>query len=284
MTDDSGFGVPSTFGGVIPTPALDRIAEQRAALHEFQLDRAVLADARGADHRAQPSFGRLRRGRRAGDRLSRLRQHHHEGQGDDRQDPEGQRLSHVVVRQEPQHAGLPGEPRPARSTNGRSAWASSTSTASWAATPTSGSRTTSPATRRTFTRSVGNPSYNLITAMADEAIALHEPDQHADARPAVLRLLRAGRHACAASPDAGVDQEDQRHAPVRQGLERAARADLREPEEARRDPAGREADALAGRPAEEVGRAQRATRRRCSSARSTSSPPTSPTPTTRSAA
>jgi hypothetical protein len=26
MTDDSGFGVPSTFGGVIPTPSLDRIA------------------------------------------------------------------------------------------------------------------------------------------------------------------------------------------------------------------------------------------------------------------
>src|SRR5512147_1139624 len=26
MTDDSGFAVPSTFGGVIPTPSLDRIA------------------------------------------------------------------------------------------------------------------------------------------------------------------------------------------------------------------------------------------------------------------
>ncbi|MFZ1575244.1 MAG: sulfatase-like hydrolase/transferase, partial [Chromatiaceae bacterium] len=26
MTDDSGFGAPSTFGGVVPTPALDRIA------------------------------------------------------------------------------------------------------------------------------------------------------------------------------------------------------------------------------------------------------------------
>jgi len=26
MTDDAGYGVPSTFGGVIPTPALDRIA------------------------------------------------------------------------------------------------------------------------------------------------------------------------------------------------------------------------------------------------------------------
>lgn len=28
MTDDSGFGVPSTFGGVVPTPALDRIAKE----------------------------------------------------------------------------------------------------------------------------------------------------------------------------------------------------------------------------------------------------------------
>ena len=27
ITDDSGFGVPSTFGGVIPTPAMDRVAK-----------------------------------------------------------------------------------------------------------------------------------------------------------------------------------------------------------------------------------------------------------------
>src|SRR5438067_8428985 len=27
MTDDSGFGAPSTYGGVIPTPAMDRIAK-----------------------------------------------------------------------------------------------------------------------------------------------------------------------------------------------------------------------------------------------------------------
>jgi Sulfatase len=26
MTDDAGFGAPGTFGGVVPTPALDRIA------------------------------------------------------------------------------------------------------------------------------------------------------------------------------------------------------------------------------------------------------------------
>src|SRR5262249_22456833 len=29
MTDDVGFGAPSTFGGVIPTPNLDRIAKMR---------------------------------------------------------------------------------------------------------------------------------------------------------------------------------------------------------------------------------------------------------------
>src|SRR5262245_11161437 len=40
----------------------------------------------------------------------------------------------------------------ARSTSGRSAWALSTSTGSWAVTPTSGSRTTSPAIRRTSIR------------------------------------------------------------------------------------------------------------------------------------
>src|SRR5689334_13858452 len=28
ITDDAGYGVPSTFGGVIPTPALDRIASE----------------------------------------------------------------------------------------------------------------------------------------------------------------------------------------------------------------------------------------------------------------
>ena len=28
MTDDQGYGVPGTFGGIIPTPALDRIAKE----------------------------------------------------------------------------------------------------------------------------------------------------------------------------------------------------------------------------------------------------------------
>src|SRR5262249_23207021 len=35
MTDDVGFGAPSTFGGVIPTPALDRIAQTGLRYTQF---------------------------------------------------------------------------------------------------------------------------------------------------------------------------------------------------------------------------------------------------------
>src|SRR5271163_2769002 len=35
MTDDQGYGVPGTFGGVIPTPALDRVAAAGLRYTEF---------------------------------------------------------------------------------------------------------------------------------------------------------------------------------------------------------------------------------------------------------
>ena len=35
MTDDQGFGAPSTFGGVIPTPAMDRIANEGLRFTNF---------------------------------------------------------------------------------------------------------------------------------------------------------------------------------------------------------------------------------------------------------
>ena len=76
MTDDVGFGAPGTFGGVVPTPALDRIAKERAALHEFPLHVALLADAGGIDHRTQPSLGWLRGGRRNSDGVPGLRLNH----------------------------------------------------------------------------------------------------------------------------------------------------------------------------------------------------------------
>ena len=84
--------------------------ERGSALQPDVLHGAVLADARRADHRAQPPLGRLRRGLGAVDRLPRLQQHHRQGQGDDRPHAARQRLRHLVVRQEPQHAGLRGQP------------------------------------------------------------------------------------------------------------------------------------------------------------------------------
>jgi hypothetical protein len=79
----------------------------RAALHADAFHVAVLADARGADHRPQPPLGRLRGDHRAVDRLPRLQLDHRPGQRDGRPGAQGQRLRHLVVRQEPQHAGLP---------------------------------------------------------------------------------------------------------------------------------------------------------------------------------
>jgi arylsulfatase len=54
MTDDSGYAVLSTFGGVIPTPALDRIADNGLRYTHFTFHSSVLSDASGAHHRAQP--------------------------------------------------------------------------------------------------------------------------------------------------------------------------------------------------------------------------------------
>jgi len=69
MTDDQGYGVPSTFGGVIPTPALDRIAKAGLRYTNFSSTALCSAHAGGLDHRPQPPFGGLRRDHRALDRL-----------------------------------------------------------------------------------------------------------------------------------------------------------------------------------------------------------------------
>jgi hypothetical protein len=80
ITDDSGFGVPSASGGVIPTPAMDRVAKNGLLYNNIH-STALLADTRRAHYRAQPSLGGLRRGLRAIHRLPRLQQHHRQRQG-----------------------------------------------------------------------------------------------------------------------------------------------------------------------------------------------------------
>jgi arylsulfatase len=87
ITDDVGFGAPSTFGGLVPTPALDRIAA--AGLRYTQFHSTALGSASRAAFitgRKHPSvgFGVITVNL---DGLSRLQQRHHQGQGDHRHDP-----------------------------------------------------------------------------------------------------------------------------------------------------------------------------------------------------
>ena len=109
MTDDSGYGVPSTFGGVIPTPALDRIAKNGLRYTNFN-STALCSPTRaalitGRNHHSV-GFGVISEQATG---YPGLQQHHHAGQGDHWPDPAGQRLPHLLVRQEPQHAVLPGQ-------------------------------------------------------------------------------------------------------------------------------------------------------------------------------
>ena len=194
MTDDQGYGVSGTFGGVIPTPGAGSHRQGGVALYPVPLHRALLADAGGADHRPQPSLGGLRRDRRIVHGLPRLRFRHRPGHRQHRHDSAGQRFCHLVVRQEPQHADLPVQRRRARSTSGRRAWASSTSTASWAARRTSGRPTCFAITPRSSRWSAG-PDYNLTTDLADEAIKhLRDLNAVAPDKPFFVYYVPGGTH------------------------------------------------------------------------------------------
>jgi hypothetical protein len=87
MTDDVGFGAPGTFGGVVATPALDRIAKAGLRYTQFPFNVAVLTDARRLDHWTKPSRRRLWSRGRSGDGVPGVRFDHQEGCRHGRQDP-----------------------------------------------------------------------------------------------------------------------------------------------------------------------------------------------------
>jgi hypothetical protein len=104
MTDDVGFGAPSTFGGVIPTPSLDRVAQAGLRYTQFH-STALCSPTRAAlNNRPQSSRRRLRCNFGSSNRLSWLQQHNPKRCGVCRGDPQGEWLRNFVVREEPQHA------------------------------------------------------------------------------------------------------------------------------------------------------------------------------------
>ena len=226
MTDDQGYGVSGTFGGVIPTPALDRIA--KAGLRYTQFNSTALCS---------PTRAALITGRN----------HHSVGFG-------------VIAELSTGYPGYDSIIGPENATIGTILKDNGYAT-SWfgknhntpgfqysVAGPFDqwpsgmgfdyfygfmGGETDqwTPYLFRDHTQIfpwIGKPGYNLTTDMADEAITLHEAAQRRGARPAVLRLLRSRRKPLAAPADEGVDRQVQGQ--VRHGLECHARADLRQPE------------------------------------------------------
>ncbi len=141
LIDDAGPGLPSTFGGEVRTDTLTRIHRGGGRVQPVPHHRDVLADAGVAADRPQPAPDRQRADRGAGQRLGRLRRGDPEEQRAGRRGAAALRLRDRGVRQVAQHPGAGDDGRPGRSTTGRPASGSSTSTASSPARRRSTSRT-----------------------------------------------------------------------------------------------------------------------------------------------
>ncbi len=107
MTDDAGYGVAGTFGGVIPTPALDRVASMGLRYTQFHSTalcsptRAALITGRNHHSTGFGVISEQATGYPGYDSILGLDNATH------RRDSQRERLRYVVVRQEPQHACLP---------------------------------------------------------------------------------------------------------------------------------------------------------------------------------
>ena len=197
MTDDQGYGVSGTFGGVIPTPALDRIA--KAGLRYTQFNSTALCSPTraalitGRNHHSG-GFGVITELSTGFPGYDSIIGH---GQRDHRPRPQGQRLS-------PRRGSARTTTRRPSSTASAGPfdqWPSGMGfdyfygfmggeTDQWTPYLFQNNRQIFPW--------IGKPGYNLTTDMADEAINYMKAAAGRGARPAVLPLLRARRHPLAA--------------------------------------------------------------------------------------
>ena len=246
MTDDQGYGVSGTFGGVIPTPALDRIA--KAGLRYTQFNSTALCS---------PTRAALITGRN----------HHSVGNGVITELSTGYPGYDSIIGLDNASIGeILKENGYATSWFGKNhntpafqysvagpfdQWPSGMGFDYFYGFMGGETDQWEPYLFRDHTQIfpwIGKPGYNLTTDMADEAINYLQAAERRGADQTVLPLLRPGRQPLAAPADAGVDRQVQGQ--VRHGLERAARTDLREPEESRSHSCERQADAVARQPRE----------------------------------
>ena len=145
-------GCAATFGGPVPTPHMDKLANNGLKYTRFHTTALCSADAGRAAHRAQPSLRRHRRHHRDGHRLSRLHRHHSAKLRHGARNPARQRLRHRHVRQVAQHARTADQPSRVHSTFGPRVRDSTTSTASTRARRTSTTRCFTGTPRRSTPR------------------------------------------------------------------------------------------------------------------------------------
>ena len=251
ITDDAGFGVPSTFGGVIPTPTMDRIANNGLRYNNIH-STALCSPTRAA--------------------LITGRNHHSAGFGVVSEQSTGFPGYNSIISQDKATIG-----RILLDNGYATSWfGKDHNTPAFAASqigpfkqwPTGmgfeyfygfvggDSNQWQPNLFRNTTQIYpfdGKPEWNLITGMADDAIDyLNRVNQTMPGKPFFLKYAPGATHAPHHPTKEWVD-EDQQHAPLRPGLEQASRADFREPEEARRDPARHPIGALAHKSLKELG-------------------------------
>ncbi len=234
LIDDVGFAASSAFGGPIDTPVAERLAADGLKYNRFHTT-ALCSPTRQAllTGRNHHSVGH---GRDHGDRDvgAGLQLGPAEHLRAARRDAEAERLLDRPVRQVPRGTGLGDEP----------------DGAVHRLADRLGLRALLRLHRRRDepVRAGDLPGHGADRARPDArgGLPLHRghdrprhrldlPAEGVDARQALLRLLRAGRHPCPPSRAAGVVGQVQGE--VRRRLGRAARADVREAEGARRDPA-----------------------------------------------
>ena len=219
MTDDCGFGAPSTFGGVIPTPTLDRIAAEGLRYTNFH-----------STSLCSPSRAALITGRN----------HHVDGFGVVGEVSTGFPGYNSIIRKENATIGT------ILKENGyATSWfGKDHNTPSYQATQAGpfdqwpngmgfeyfygfvggDASQWQPNLFRNTTAIYpfqDTPGWNLTTAMADEAILYMKQLKELAPEKPFLPLLRARGYPRAAPPNPRVGEEDQRHASLRRGLEQA---------------------------------------------------------------
>ena len=192
MTDDQGYGVSGTFGGVIPTPALDRVANAGLRYTQFHSTalcsptRAALITGRNHHEVGFGVIAELSTGYPGYD------SYHRSGERHGRPHPARERLRHVVVRQEPQHAGLPIRAGPFDQ------WPSGMGFDYFYGFMGGETDQWTPYLFRDHTQIfpwVGKPGYNLTTDMADEAIKhMRELNATAPDQPFFVYYVPGGSH------------------------------------------------------------------------------------------